>query len=87
MAQPLHQAVRVTRRRLRCRRLAEAQLVLDLRDAEARGQVEERQALPFDGVLGQRHQRVLVRRGKGAGGERLVDAEDIDQGLAVKTRG
>ena len=25
-----------------CRRLAEAQLVLDLRDAEARGQVEER---------------------------------------------
>ena len=87
MAQALHQAVRITRRRFRsCRRRAEAQLVLDLRDAEAGGQVEKRQALPFDGVLGPRHQRVLIRCGQGPGGQRLVDAEDINQGLAVKTQ-
>ena len=53
---------------------------------EARGQVEERQALPLDGVLRQRDQRVLVGRGQGAGGEGLVDAEYINQGLAVKAQ-
>ena len=50
------------------------------------GEVEERQALPLDGVVEHCHQRVPVRRGKGAGGERLVDSQDIDQDLAVKTQ-
>ena len=70
--------------RLDRRRLAQAELVLDLRDAGAGRQVEERQPLPLDGVLRQRHQRVLVDRGEGAGGQRLVDAEHVDEVLAVK---
>ena len=70
----------------RCRRLAETQLLLDLRDAETYGEVEERHALPLDGVVEHCHQRVPVRCGKGAGGERLVDPQDIDEDLAVKTQ-
>jgi hypothetical protein len=66
--QPFHQAVRLGLRhgqRLDRQRPAKAQLVLDLGNAEAGRQVEQREALPLHGAVRQCHQHVLVRRGQG----------------------